>query len=399
MIESLRRREMTTGASRVFGLLLIGIALLLSIAAARAVSRLALVAGPQPGFVSFVTLEGEEDGLASSSEDPRAFQTGGVASVSWEEFRVAPGGSGAGVEQPMGSGVRRYDTRGHETERIERDSSRVSVPEWRMTSEYRNGLLVRTSTRSFLQTTGQETGDEVWETFEYDAAGRVTEYRSGRGQSLGGHFTNRYDASGRIVRRETRGANDAPINTQKFSYATDSATVEQRFISPDGKVKGPDRYRLDDAGRVVELWVQEGFHVRWKYDSQGRVAEQATDGDTSAGLDVFPIPGTIRTRYEGAVREQVFFSTGGKALFRRIAQMERDGSISSIHDEVIAGAKTEDAPEFFGMIRAITARGGRNYTESTWDRRDNWIERRWYSQPNGGSPVLRFVVRRTIVYR
>jgi hypothetical protein len=66
---------------------------------------------------------------------------------------------------------------------------------------------------------------------------------------------------------------------------------------------------------------------------------------------------------------------------------------------VIAGAKTEDAPEFFGMIRAITARGGRNYTESTWDRHDNWIERRWYSQPNGGSPVLRFVVRRMIVYR
>ena len=100
MIESLRRREMTTGASRVFGLLLIGIALLLSIAAARAVSRLALVAGPQPGFVSFVTLEGEEDGLASSSEDPRAFQTGGVASVSWEEFRVAPGGSGARPARP-----------------------------------------------------------------------------------------------------------------------------------------------------------------------------------------------------------------------------------------------------------------------------------------------------------
>jgi hypothetical protein len=55
-------------------------------------------------------------------------------------------------------------------------------------------------------------------------------------------------------------------------------------------------------------------------------------------------------------------------------------------------------PQFFGMIRAITL-SGKFYVESTWDSHDNWTERRWYSQPTGGSPVLQFVVRRKIVYR
>jgi hypothetical protein len=50
------------------------------------------------------------------------------------------------------------------------------------------------------------------------------------------------------------------------------------------------------------------------------------------------------------------------------------------------------------MIRAITL-SGKFYVESTWDSHDNWTERRWYSQPTGGSPVLQFVVRRKIVYR
>ena len=399
MIEALRGREMTTGASRVFGLLLFGIASLLSIPAARAPSRLGWVAGPQPDFVSVVTLAGEGDWLRHFSEDPSPRKLDGVASVSWEEFRIAPGGpGGAGVEQPMGAGVRRYDGGGHETERVERNPSRDSVPESRMTSEYRNGLLVRTSSRSFLQATGKETREEVWETFEYDAAGRLTEFRRGRGQKLENHFANRYDASGRIVRRETRGANDTLVNTEEFRYPG-PATVEIGIVSPDGKAKRPDKLRLDDAGRVIEWWTQEGIHVRWEYDPQGRVIEQATDGNTSAGFEVYPIPGTIRTRYEARAREQVFLSASGKPLLRRTAQIERDGSISSIRSEIVAGAKTEDAPEVFAVIKALASPGARNYTESTWDNHDNWIERRWYSQPNGGSPVLHFVVRRTIVYR
>jgi hypothetical protein len=80
--------------------------------------------------------------------------------------------------------------------------------------------------------------------------------------------------------------------------------------------------------------------------------------------------------------------------------MERDGSISSIRYEAMSGATAGDAPDLYRVLEATAQRGGRRYVETAWDDHGNWIERRWYLQPDGGgAPVLRFVCPRAIVYR
>ncbi len=251
-------------------------------------------------------------------------------------------------------------------------------------------------------TTGKPLGEEVWQTFKYDTAGRLLEFRRGRGQKLENHSVSGYDASGRLIRREIRqGEKDILVYTEKFRYTGDPSTVERTVVLPSGKAREPSRFRLDAAGRAVELWSEEGYHVCWKYDAQGRVVEQTTGPyKVQAGQDSFPIPGKIQTRYEGTTREQVFFSTGGKALFRRVAQMERDGSIASIRYEAMPGTRAEDAPDLYRLLAVTTPHGGRRYTESVWDDHGNWTERRGCFQPGaGGVPVLQSVCRRTITYR
>ncbi len=205
-----------------------------------------------------------------------------------------------------------------------------------------------------------------------------------------------------MISTEVRqGESDTLVYTEQLTHTNNPRTIERRIILPNGKVRGVARYGLDGADKVIELSSHDdGYHVRWKYDLLGRVLEQETGAYTIPdGCDECPIPGRIETAYRKSEREQTFFNPKGKALFRRITGLERDGSISSIRYQWMSGAGPEDAPDLYRVLASIAPRGGSLYRESTWDDHGNWTERRAYFQPHGGSPVLQFVCRRKIVYR
>src|SRR5581483_3191895 len=155
--------------------------------------------------------------------------------------------------------------------------------------------------------------------FKYEK-GSLSDLRRGHGQKVENHFVSEYDGSGCVIRREIhQGENDKLIYTEQFRYAGDPPTIERRVVLPDGKSKRPAKYRLDGADRVAEMWGEDGYHVHWKYDTQGRVTEQLTEAyAVPDGCDECPIPGNIETRYERSAREQTFFSPSGKPLLRRI---------------------------------------------------------------------------------
>lgn len=353
-------------------------------------SRLSAVAEPNQEIVSLVTLVTEQNEV----ENPNAPLNGKVARVVWEQFRIEHDAKTKGKEVLIRSKITTYDTDGHATEQTDQQASR----ETRIVSRYENGLLASTKGQVISADTGEPVGEEFWQTFKYEK-GSLSDLRRGRGQKLENHLISEYDRSGRLIRIEVhQGENDKLIYIEQFRHTGGPPTVERRVVLPDGKSNGLAKYRLDGADRVVEMWGEDGYHVHWKYDAQGRVTEQLTDAyAVPDGCDECPIPGNIETRYESSAREQTFFSPSGKPLLRRISQMEKDGSIASIRYEPLA--KREDAPDLNRVVDAIAPRDGNRYVETTWDDRGNWTEKREYFRPTGGDPILQVVYRRKILYR
>jgi hypothetical protein len=347
---------------------------------------------PNPEIVSLLTLVAEQDQV----ENPKANLRGNVTSVDWEQVRVERTRSGSTKEVFLHSKFTRYDAEGHAVEKVDRESS----SETRTINDYTNGALVSMRGRAFSKDTDRPIGEEFWQTFRYDAAGQLIEMRRGRGQKLENHFIQGY-ASGRLTRREVRqGTLDVLIYTEEFHYMESPLIVERRILLPNGSAKRSTRLRLDSTNKVVELWDEEGYHVRWVYDDRGRVIEQLTDTyRVPDGCDSCPLPGKVQTQYEDSMRTETFFGATGKAVLRRITKLERDGFFASIGYERLPGARPQDAPDLYRVVDAIIPPGGNRYVESAWDDHGNWTEKREYFQPKGRAPTLQFVYRRRILYR
>jgi hypothetical protein len=148
------------------------------------------------------------------------------------------------------------------------------------------------------------------------------------------------------------------------------------------------------------MWSEDGYHVRWKYDSQHRAVEQLTDPYAfPTGCDHCPLPGAIRTRWEDRTREQTFVNTGGKVVLRRITVMEKDGSIASIRFERLNDASPGDAPDLNRVVDAIIPQGGEQYVATTWDDHGNWTEKKQVFQPRSGTLITKLIYRRKFTYR
>lgn len=353
-------------------------------------STLSAASEPKPEIVSLLTLVTEQ----SQVENPNAVLNGRVSSVAWEQVRIEHDQRGENKEVLIHSIRSRYDAESHAIEEIDRQPSR----EIHTTNNYENGVLVSMRGETISSDTGKPIGDEFWQTFKY-GKGRLLELRRGRGQKLENHVVSEYDGSGNLISREIhQGENDKLIYTEQFRYTSNPPIVERRVILPNGKYKRSSKFRLDGADRVVEIWGEDGDHVRWKYDTQGRMTEQLTDAYVVPdGCDDCPIPGKIEIRYERSVREQTFFSPSGMPLLRRISQLEMDGSIASISYELLANR--DDAPDLNRLVDTITPPAGNRYVETTWDDHANWTEKREYFRPTDGDPILQVVYRRKILYR
>jgi len=300
---------------------------------------LCVASEPKPPITSLLTLVVEQAQVENSAAIPQ----GTVESIAWEQLRIQRGSSGEAMELPIHSRLTKYDVDGHAVEEVDRQ-----IDETRSTRTYSQGRLVSVKGRRFSKD-GKQVGEEFWETYQYDPGGNVLDFRRGRGQVLQNHFVSKYDESGRISERQIRqGEKDELLFTEQFVYAGDPPTVRRRILTPLAPPRDSGRYRLDEGGRIVELWSEEGYHVRWQYDGQQRVIEQSTDTYTVPdGCDECPIPGTVQIRYADSVRQEDFLDVGGKTVLKRVVRLERDGSIGSINYARALGVREQDAPDLF----------------------------------------------------
>jgi hypothetical protein len=357
-------------------------------------AALCQAAEPKPEIVSLLTLVTEQNLI----ENLAAVLSGNVESVSWEQIRVDRDASGDGKDVLLHSRLTRYDADHHVVEETERQSG----GETRSKNVYENGLLVKSTGRSF-RADGKQVGEEGWQTWKYDDAGRLLETKRGQGEKLQNHDVSSYDASGRLIRREIRQGNtDAIVFTELYTYSGKPEVMQRRILTPQtGVTRDSFRLRVNDAGKVTESWSDEdGYHVRWKYDEQNRVVEQLTDQyKPKAGCDGCPLPGTVQARYQGATREQTFLEPGGKPVFQRVTTFEKDGSIASIRYQLPEGASPQDARDLNRVVGAIVPQGGEQHVVTTWDDHGNWTEKKVVFEPRTGAAITRFIYRRKIVYR
>jgi hypothetical protein len=332
-------------------------------------------------------------------ENPAAILQGRVESIAWEQLRIQRGSSGENMELPMHSRFAKYDVDGHVVEEIDRQNPET-IAETRSTRTYSQGRLMSVKWQTFSKD-GKRVGDEFWETYQYDPGGNLVDFRRGRGQSLQNHYVSKYDASDRLSERQVRqGEKDELLFTEQFVYAGNPPTVQLRILSPQAPPRDSTRYRLDEGGKIVELWDEEGYHVRWRYDGQHRVVEQSTDAyAVPSGCDECPLPGTVQVRYTNSSRQEDFLDPTGKTVLRRIVQLERDGSIAAITFERPTGTKEQDAPDLNRVVASILPQGGQSYVETTWDAHNNWIEKKRFYRPLNRPPVIQSLFRRKIVYR
>jgi hypothetical protein len=351
-----------------------------------------LTAELKPEVVSLRTLVSEQNQV----ENPKASLSGKIESVFWQHVRIERSPRGENKEVLVRSRLTKYDADGRQIDTTDRQ-----INETRTTKSYENGLLVSERGRNFTAD-GKPVGDEFWQTYQYDSAGRVLDLKRGSGQKLQNHFVSIYDALGRLVRQETRqGETDAIVFTEQYLYAGKPETIIRRIVTTEaGAAKDSTNLRLDEEGNVVELWSKEGYHVHWKYDNHRRAIEQLTDPYTPPnGCDECPLPGLIRTKYEGQVREQIFFEPTGKAVLHRITVLERDGSIASIRYQKPNDTNPEDAPVLSRVVAAISAQAGEQFVVTSWDDRGNWTEKKGIFQPRAGTSITQFIYRRKINYR
>jgi hypothetical protein len=342
--------------------------------------------------VSLLTLVTEQDQIENSA----ATLSGRVETVIWQQFGIERSPNGEGKEVLANSRLTKYDNENRAIEITEHNKM-----ETRETHSYENGLLMSTSGRTFTAD-GKPVGEEFWQTYQYDPSGQLVDFKRGRGQKLENHYVSKYDTAGHLIQREIRqGLPDAIVYTEQYLYSGKPATVQRRIVTPkSGAGRDSIKFRFDEEGNVAELWSEDGYHVRWKYDNQQRVTEQSTDPYTPPGsCDECPLPGVIRTRYEDQTREQTFFEPGGKAVLQRVTVLEKDGSIASIHYRRPADASPESAPDLNRVVGAITSPRGERYVITTWDDHGNWTEKKQVFQPSVGASTTMAIYRRKINYR
>ena len=366
--------------------------LLLVSAALRWAPALYAGAEPKPEIISLLTLVSEQNEI----ENPLAVLNGRVESMLWQQVQIRRSPSGESTEVLVSSRLTKYNA---DNRVIEEEVNRQGNVD-RSANTYHNGLLTSTKGRTFNRD-GKQIGEEFWQIYEYGVSGQLLDQKRGRGEKLQNHYVSEYDSSRQLVRREIRqGEKDALVFSEEFLYSGKPAMVERRIVIPQKGTRISTKLRLDGDGNVMELWGEEGYHVRWKYDNQNRVIEQSTDPyAVPTGCDDCPIPGAIRTRYEDHSREQTFFASGGKTVLQRITLMEKDGSIASIRYRLPDHPEQKDAPDLYRVVGAIQPLAGERSVATVWDDHGNWTEKKVYIQPQTGPAAIQFIYRRKITYR
>jgi hypothetical protein len=237
--------------------------------------------------------------------DPSLPMKGPVEEVLYEEFRAQRTAEGPAGE-PVRSIRTTYDSEGRPVEEISTEGGMQS----KTISRYEGKRLV---SQEMTVPTSKTPLIKFWNYWRYDTAGRLTEYRRGKGDELQNHDLNfKRDSEGRLVSFEYRQtAKDEPGSRTEVRYSDGGKTAEFTYYdAKTGEVTRSVTQTEDGQGHVVRMefrdrdWKTKApktpLKVRFVYDDKGRLIEQNADDhefDPSGSENEVP-PGKISILYD-----------------------------------------------------------------------------------------------------
>ena len=339
---------------------------------------------PRPPLINLLGL----GGLGRMAYDSATPPKGPVKRVVLEEYRIDPGGP---LRPPMLSSTltTEFDELGREVGRLEVEG----ISETRTVTGYRDGHIhVRDGT---FKRDGKANAPDFWERWTHDEAGRVIDYRCGRGSDLENHFANvKYDRESRLTSFEYRqDPKDELQSRTEYTYEDDGRTI--REVEYDEKGERLRTWTMGlDQGRVIRVdfaerdWKSKEWktpqRVGFRYDAKGRLVEQDAETDKLEGPGVehaIP-PGKVAISYDDTNQTRQSRYSDGSEQMNSVARLDETGAI------LAWGMSTgESGDATFQMV-----------VDGTYDSRGNWTEcTRW--QTTGAVRKMMGLWRRTINYR
>ena len=331
---------------------------------------------PRAQFISFLGIVAP----GKMATDPSSRPAGRLAEVTVEEMR-ATGDVAYSIRT-------RYDEQSRPVEevRTEQGSQTTTI------TQYQNSHVVAAES-AFSVPPGRAPQPRAWNYWTYDADGKLTDFRRGRGDTLENHYSNfQHDNQGRLTSFEYRqGAKDELQNRTAFEYSPGGDTVTEKEYDATGGMLHSISSVIDSKGRVSQVTIIErdwktkmpgpALRVVFTYDARGRLIEQATDPyePERSGIEQALPPGKVSLVYDDAKHT------------RTSSYSDKDGSVTSTTVLDSSGATIAQMLETVGTAYDMKL-------ECTFDDHDNWTAcQRLVSA--GGSSKVTGTWRRTIKYR
>jgi hypothetical protein len=215
---------------------------------------------PDPPLISFIGIAPADRFANDSSIAPAR----PVARVVYEEFHLQAQGQ-THPPTPWQTLTTEFDEQGRATTKIDKNS----LGETKSATTYQNGRIM--AEISNFTRDGKPSAPEEWNYWTYNAAGLITDFRRGRGNTLENHYTNlKYDQQGRLTSFEYhQGASDALFTRTAYKYVDERRLIEEAVYDEHGERFHSRIEFLDDQGRVVQvIFNDKGSKVQRNFASR-----------------------------------------------------------------------------------------------------------------------------------
>lgn len=285
--------------------------------------------GPvQPPFLTLLGIVAP----GAIATDPEAPLAGHPLHAVYEELRARSASGPPFTEVAYSIGIS-YDESGRPTEEVRTENKTTSTT----VTKYEGAHIVRRESKP--SRTDLPVSFDSW---KYDASGRLTDYQRGRGNVPDNHFTNfKYDAQGRLTGFEYHQGPGDPLQSRtEYQYSPDGKTIDRSQFDQDGALLLSVSETLNDrslAGKAIVIerdWQTKkpGAPVtaEFAYDSQGRVTAQTTDRKEtkSGGGGEFELPpGTVSFAYDDTKHSRTISYTENGVNLRFTSVFDSAGRI------------------------------------------------------------------------
>jgi hypothetical protein len=227
-----------------------------------------------------------------------------------------------------------FDEHGRDVSEVNSEGSSES----RTALSYQDGHILEIHT-SFIYE-GKPKGDPMHERWSYNTSGQITDFQRIRGNTIENHYTNfRYDSQGRLIGMDYRQKPGDKLQSRtEYKYAKDGKQLEEDRSEASGEQFQVQTRIIDDKGRIAEVFIKSRdweskqwkppVHVVFRYDTKGRLIEQATDPYTlgnDAAEQSIPV-GKVSVVYDDAKHTRETSYTDGKERLGSVLQFDAAGA-------------------------------------------------------------------------